>query len=45
MRLGATQTLVRRLVDGQGAQWWLTVVGEVPVQTLLAIAGGLERKP
>lgn len=44
-RLGATQTLVRRLTDGQGAQWWLTVVGEVPIQTLLAITKGLERKP
>lgn len=37
--LGATHTLTRRLGD-----WWLTVVGEVPVQTLLAFAQGLERK-
>ena len=36
--LGATHTLTRRIGD-----WWLTVVGEVPPQTLLAFAEGLER--
>lgn len=36
--MGATHMLMRPL----GA-WWLTVVGEVPVQTLLAFAQGLER--
>lgn len=37
--LGATRMLTRRV----GA-WWLTVVGEVPVQTLELFAAGLERK-
>ncbi len=37
--LGATATLTRRMGD-----WWLTAVGEVPAQTLLAFAQGLERK-
>jgi sigma-E factor negative regulatory protein RseB len=37
--LGATHTLTRRIGD-----WWLTVVGEVPAQTLLAFSQGLERK-
>lgn len=37
--MGATSTLTRQM----GA-WWLTVVGEVPAQTLLAFAQGLERK-
>lgn len=36
--MGATATLTRRI----GA-WWLTVVGEVPPQTLQAFAQGLER--
>ncbi len=35
---GATHTLTRRIGD-----WWLTAVGEVPTQTLLAFAQGLER--
>jgi sigma-E factor negative regulatory protein RseB len=39
---GATHTLTRRLTD-KAAQWWLTVVGEVPPQTLLIFAQGLER--
>lgn len=55
MALGATQTLVRRLGhkvgdkaadaggEKQGA-WWLTAVGEVPPQTLLAFAKSLERR-
>jgi sigma-E factor negative regulatory protein RseB len=36
---GATQTLTRRIDD-----WWLTVVGEVPPQTLKAFAQSLERQ-
>lgn len=36
---GATHTLTRRQGD-----WWLTVVGDVPVTTLRAFAAGLERK-
>ena len=36
---GATQTLTRRIQD-----WWLTVVGEVPAQTLKAFALSLERR-
>jgi sigma-E factor negative regulatory protein RseB len=39
LAIGATQSLTRRI----GA-WWLTVVGEVPLQTLKAFAQGLERK-
>lgn len=37
--MGATHTLTQRL-----GNWWLTAVGEVPVQTLLAFAQALERK-
>ena len=36
---GATHTLARRVED-----WWLTVVGEVPAQTLKAFAYNLERR-
>jgi sigma-E factor negative regulatory protein RseB len=36
--MGATHTLTRRIGD-----WWLTAVGEVPLQTLMAFAQGLER--
>jgi sigma-E factor negative regulatory protein RseB len=43
MAMGATQTLTRHLVDKTG-DWWLTVVGEVPPQTLKAFAQSLERK-
>lgn len=39
MVLGATQTLVRRHGD-----WWVTVIGDVPVATLRAFAFGLERR-
>jgi sigma-E factor negative regulatory protein RseB len=39
LAMGSTQSLTRRT----GA-WWLTVVGEVPLQTLKAFAQGLERK-
>lgn len=37
--MGATNTLMRRQGD-----WWLTVVGDVPMSTLRAFAAGLERK-
>ena len=36
---GATQTLTRRIAD-----WWLTVVGEVPAQPLRVFAQSLERR-
>jgi sigma-E factor negative regulatory protein RseB len=36
---GASHTLTRRVQD-----WWVTVVGEVPPQTLRAFALGLERR-
>ena len=35
---GATHALTRRIGD-----WWLTAVGEVPIQTLTVFAQGLER--
>jgi len=38
MAMGATHTLTRRL-----GPWWLTAVGEVPTETLVAFAQGLER--
>ena len=38
LSLGATQTLTRQLGD-----FWLTVVGEVPMATLRVFASGLER--
>lgn len=41
--LGATYTLTRRLVDRSGTNWWLTLVGEVPAQTLEAFAQQLVR--
>ncbi len=48
---GATHSLTRRLVERQGdkpgdkvGDWWLTVLGEVPLQTLASFAQGLERK-
>lgn len=34
MVLGATHTLVRRLVDVHGVAWWVTAMGEVPAPTL-----------
>lgn len=37
---GATHTLAQR-IDG----WWLTAVGEVPPQALMAFAASLERRP
>ncbi|MBG6077718.1 sigma-E factor negative regulatory protein RseB [Polaromonas sp. CG_9.11] len=39
LSLGATQTLTRQLDDH-----WITLVGEVPVQTLQMFANALERK-
>ncbi len=41
--MGATHTLSRRVPDKVGG-WWLTVVGEVPAQTLQAFAQALERR-
>ena len=44
---GATHSITRRFVDRPGEQagdWWLTVVGEVPVPVLLGFAQSLERK-
>jgi sigma-E factor negative regulatory protein RseB len=38
MALGATRTLMRRQGD-----WWVTVMGDVPVSTLRSFAAGLER--
>lgn len=38
--LGATQTLMRRHGD-----WWVTLVGDVPLATLKEFAKGLERRP
>ena len=40
---GATNTLSRRVGDKSG-EWWLTLVGEVPRQTLQAFALSLERR-
>ena len=40
---GATNTLSRRVGDKSG-EWWLTLVGEVPRQTLQAFAQSLERR-
>lgn len=44
---GATHSITRRFVDRQSEQsgdWWLTVVGEVPVPALIGFAQSLERK-
>ncbi len=38
--VGATQTLMQRQGD-----WWITVVGDVPADTLRQFARGLERRP
>ncbi len=38
--MGATLTLTKRMQE-----WWLTAVGEVPLQTLKAFAQSLERRP
>lgn len=42
LALGATYTMTRKLADKQG-DWWLTAVGEVPLQTLEAFAQSLVR--
>jgi sigma-E factor negative regulatory protein RseB len=42
--MGATHALTQRLV-ARGGPWWLTLVGEVPTQTLQAFAQALERAP
>ena len=45
--IGATHSITRRFVDRQSdaaGDWWLTVVGEVPVPVLLSFAQSLERK-
>ena len=42
MAMGATHALTRRMKDKSG-DWWLTVIGEVPRNTLAAFAQGLER--
>lgn len=42
MAMGATHALTRRMNDKSG-EWWLTVIGEVPRDTLSAFAQGLER--
>ena len=46
MVLGATRSLTRLYVDktDKAAQWWFTVVGEVPAATLGSFAQGLERR-
>lgn len=47
LSMGATQSLTRRLVDkaaSKNGDWWVTIVGEVPAQTLMNFAQGLERK-
>lgn len=40
--IGATHTLTRKLTEKSG-EWWLTVVGEAPLQTLNVFSQGLER--
>lgn len=44
LTFGATQVLTQPLKDASGVSWWLTLVGEVPLQTLQALAQGLERR-
>ena len=44
MAMGATQMLTRQIADKANGGWWLTAVGEVPVQTLQAFAQSLERR-
>ena len=43
LALGATQSMTRHLSDREG-DWWLTVLGEVPVHTLQAFVQSLERR-
>lgn len=49
MAVGATRSLTRLYIDkadktDRPAQWWFTVVGEVPAVTLNSFAQGLERR-
>ncbi len=47
MSMGSTKSLTRKLSDktsDKPGDWWLTVVGEVPSQTLVGFAQALERK-
>jgi sigma-E factor negative regulatory protein RseB len=46
MVIGATRSLTRFYAEkaDKGSPWWLTVVGEVPVATLMGFAQGLERR-
>jgi sigma-E factor negative regulatory protein RseB len=47
LSMGATKSLTRKYSDKSGEKpgdWWLTIVGEVPTQTLNSFAQGLERK-
>lgn len=45
LSMGATQMLTGYLGDKVSGEWWLTAVGEVPIQTLQAFARSLERRP
>ncbi len=45
MAMGATHTLVKRMVDAHKQEWWATVVGEVPIATLRAISESMARAP
>jgi sigma-E factor negative regulatory protein RseB len=44
MARGATHMLTRHLTDKGSGSWWLTAVGEVPVETLQAFSQNLERR-
>ena len=44
MAEGATHMLTRKISDKSNGAWWLTAVGEVPIQTLQAFAQGRERR-
>lgn len=41
--LGATHVVSRRAA-GKGSEWWVTALGEVPMDTLLAIVAGLKAR-
>jgi sigma-E factor negative regulatory protein RseB len=43
MGMGATHSMSKRMVSGNNANWWVTVMGEVPPATLMAFAQALER--
>jgi sigma-E factor negative regulatory protein RseB len=44
MAMGATLTLTRQLAGKGNGAWWLTAIGEVPIQTLQSFAQSLERR-